>query len=157
MSSVFGDFIGNVINQIKQGIPSQITVLQDFGQLEQFDPATGPKITLPCVLVDLKEFTWEDLSNNIQIGHGFLQVRIGIDPEVGTVAQYYELQQQVHQSLQGSSVGASSGLHRRSNNTEGRNNKYSVTVVRYEFTIRDTVTKKTSINVPSPVPVVNKM
>ncbi len=157
MSSVFGDFIGNVINQIKQGIPSQITVSQDFGQLEHFDAATGPKVTLPCVLVDVKEFTWEDLSDNIQLGQGFLQLRIGIDPDVSTAAQYYELQQQVHQCLQGSRVGASSGLHRRSSNTEGRNNKYCVTVVRYEFTIRDTVTAKIGIHVPSPVPVVNKI
>ncbi|MBV8254995.1 MAG: hypothetical protein JO154_20510 [Chitinophaga sp.] len=155
MSSVFGDFTANMINRIKQVVPVQTTVAQDFGQLEQFDPATGPKITLPCVLIDLKEFTWEDLPDNNQLGQGFLQVRIGIDPEVSTAAQYYELQQQVHQCLQGSRDGVSSGLHRRSSNTEARNNKYCITVVRYELSIRDTVTGKKGIKTPVPEPIVH--
>ncbi|MFB6454447.1 hypothetical protein ACE38W_04180 [Chitinophaga sp. Hz27] len=157
MSSIFGDFTTNIINRIKQAIPAQITVAQDLGQLEQFDPVTGPKITLPCVLIDLKQLTWEDLADNIQLGHGSLQVRIGIDPDVSTVVQYYDLLQQVHQCLQGSREEASSGLHRRNNNTERRNNKYCVKVMRYEFTIRDTLTEKEKINVAIPVPVVNKL
>ncbi|WP_160711270.1 hypothetical protein [Chitinophaga solisilvae] len=155
MSNVFGDYSAKLIQRIKQAVPALQFTGADSGQLEIFDATAGLQIALPCSLIDFRELIWEDLTDNTQRGEGFLQIRIGIDPAATDAATFHELQQKVHKALHGFTDAPFGKLLRRRSDTEQRENKYCVHVIRYALSVTDVTTAPEYTSIPRPVPVVN--
>lgn len=70
-----------LINHIKENMPSLSLVDEDYGQLEAIDKEdmqTYP-VTFPCVLIDMPETDWSNLSGKSQKGKAKVNVRLVID------------------------------------------------------------------------------
>lgn len=70
-----------LINHIKENMPSLSLVDEDYGQLEAIDKEdmqTYP-VTFPCVLIDMPETEWSNLSGKSQKGKTKVNVRMVID------------------------------------------------------------------------------
>ena len=70
-----------LINHIKENMPSLSLVDEDYGQLEAIDKEdmqTYP-VTFPCVLIDMPETEWSNLSGKSQKGKAKVNVRLVID------------------------------------------------------------------------------
>lgn len=70
-----------LINHIKENMPSLSLVDEDYGQLEAIDKEdvdTYP-VTFPCVLIDIPETEWSNLSGKSQKGKAKVNVRLVID------------------------------------------------------------------------------
>lgn len=71
----------HLINHIKENMPSLSLVDEDYGQLEAIDKEdmdTYP-VTFPCVLIDIPETEWSNLSGKSQKGKAKVNVRLVID------------------------------------------------------------------------------
>ena len=71
----------HLINHIKGSMPSLSLVDEDYGQLEAIDKEdvdTYP-VTFPCVLIDIPETEWSNLSGKSQKGKAKVNVRLVID------------------------------------------------------------------------------
>lgn len=70
-----------LINHIKDGMPSLSLVDEDYGQLEAIDKedADTYPVTFPCVLIDMPETEWSNLSGKSQKGKTKVNVRLVID------------------------------------------------------------------------------
>ena len=71
----------HLINHIKESMPSLSLVDEDYGQLEAIDKEdvdTYP-VTFPCVLIDIPETDWSNLSGKSQKGKAKVNVRLVID------------------------------------------------------------------------------
>ena len=70
-----------LINHIKENMPSLSLVDEDYGQLEAIDKEdmqTYP-VTFPCVLIDMPETDWSNLCGKSQKGKAKVNVRLVID------------------------------------------------------------------------------
>ena len=70
-----------LINHIKENMPSLSLVDEDYGQLEAIDKEdmqTYP-VTFPCILIDMPETEWSNLSGKSQKGKTKVNVRLVID------------------------------------------------------------------------------
>lgn len=71
----------HLIDHIKENMPSLSLVDEDYGQLEAIDKEdvdTYP-VTFPCVLIDIPETEWSNLSGKSQKGKAKVNVRLVID------------------------------------------------------------------------------
>lgn len=71
----------HLIDHIKENMPSLSLVDEDYGQLEAIDKEdvdTYP-VTFPCVLIDIPETDWSNLSGKSQKGKAKVNVRLVID------------------------------------------------------------------------------
>ena len=71
----------HLIEHIKESMPSLSLVDEDYGQLEAIDKEdmdTYP-VTFPCVLIDIPETEWSNLSGKSQKGKTKVNVRLVID------------------------------------------------------------------------------
>ena len=71
----------HLIDHIKEAMPSLSLVDEDYGQLEAIDKEdvdTYP-VTFPCVLIDIPETEWSNLSGKSQKGKAKVNVRLVID------------------------------------------------------------------------------
>lgn len=71
----------HLIDHIKENMPSLSLVDEDYGQLEAIDKEdvdTYP-VTFPCVLIDIPETEWSNLSGKSQKGKSKVNVRLVID------------------------------------------------------------------------------
>ena len=71
----------HLIDHIKEKMPSLSLVDEDYGQLEAIDKEdvdTYP-VTFPCVLIDIPETEWSNLSGKSQKGKAKVNVRLVID------------------------------------------------------------------------------
>ena len=71
----------HLIDHIKESMPSLSLVDEDYGQLEAIDKEdvdTYP-VTFPCVLIDIPETEWSNLSGKSQKGKAKVNVRLVID------------------------------------------------------------------------------
>ncbi|MBR1467485.1 MAG: hypothetical protein IJ606_02515 [Bacteroidaceae bacterium] len=71
----------HLIDHIRESMPSVSLVDEDYGQLEAIDKEnmdTYP-VTFPCVLIDIPETDWSNLSGKSQKGRAKVNVRLVID------------------------------------------------------------------------------
>ena len=145
-TSYFGMLLIELCDHIKAQVPEVRWVDQDLGQLEEYE--MRPAVTFPCVLIDFAATSYNDLSDNAQTGETTILVRIGMNPfsksnvqaptEVREKAvEYYDIEQKVHQCLQGWQNDFTSALARRSADTENRNDKLRVRLLTYETSYED--------------------
>lgn len=104
--------IYHLISHIKESMPSLSLVDEDYGQLEAIDKEnmeTYP-VTFPCVLIDIPETDWSNLSGKSQKGKAKVNVRLVIDCYDDThygsgtmeaMIDRAEMVKELHRSLQG--------------------------------------------------------
>lgn len=71
----------NIINHISIGMPSILTVDEDYGQLEALDNENKDMYPLrfPAVLIETPDTQWSNLSELAQQGECRIRVRLLID------------------------------------------------------------------------------
>ena len=118
---------------------------QDLGQLKSI----RPPVAWPCVLIDFEDFSFENLSENVQTATGVLVFKLGFAPYSHTTQttpvqyaekalRYYEIEWALHQLLQGWAPLKESGkLCRISTTTQKRSDHYRVREIRYSIAFED--------------------
>jgi len=145
---------------------------QDLGQLEAHNGDMRPPVGFPtpCVLIDIDNMDFKSLGANTQEGKGTISLRIGFPPfSSGSsitpilyrekALYYYDLEQFLHQAIQGTTPGAQEGYSslldiygayvRISAKTERRTDLIRVRQLTYSLGMTD----DTTINLPIPAPV----
>jgi len=149
------------IGSLQSGSPAAPifkTIDQDLGQLEAHYGDMRVPVLWPCCLIDVDSFRFDDMSNNGQNGNGYICIRLGFPPfsasNIAVPAEYvqkalgyYELEQQLHQALQGWCPGDQEGfsgladifgpLTRVSSITEQRSDIIRVRKIMYRIAITD--------------------
>ena len=144
---------------------------QDLGQLENHNGDMRPPVMWPCVLIDIENETYKSLGENIQEGKLTVCLRIGFPPFSATSAAtpvayiqkaiyYYDLQQVLHQALQGVAPGyivdgadllanVFGSYTHISAETEKRNDFIRVRVIKYTLGMDDFSTQNQPTLVPA--------
>jgi hypothetical protein len=124
VNSPFAKMFLAIMARIEAELPEIKHIDQDFGQLEGNSPR--PAIAFPCVLVDFKAFTSDNLGGNSQTVEGNVSVRLAMaqfndtssinDPlwrEFGL--GFYDLEWKLNKALHAWSPGAEFGYLTRTN------------------------------------------
>lgn len=146
MDSYFAKLYLELADHLKEQVPALRWIDQDFGQLEEDD--IRPATSFPCALIDIGDADYTDLSENVQHGTVRVLIRLGFAPfssshqgAPGSVKdkalQYYNLEQQIYEAVQGWYNEFSTPFTRRKFATEGRNDKLRVRVLMFETTYED--------------------
>jgi hypothetical protein len=151
MNSSFANLFLALQTQISKGIPDIAYIDQDLGQLNS---KTRPPVSWPCVLIDFEDFSFTNLSENVQTAEGIIVLRLGFAPHSNTTVatppgnkemalNYYDLEWQLHTLLQGwiPKGDEFGGLTRISAATQHRTDGYRVRELRYRIAFDDYSTK----------------
>jgi hypothetical protein len=160
MSDITSPF-GNLFLKIQARLDSEITGLyidQDLGQLEHYE--TRPSVPFPCALLDIDDFDFDDMAYNKQKGEGYIKIRLAVaawSPSSSLVPDevklkamgYYDMEQKVHEALQGWCDDGFSKLLRRKSKTELREDNIRVRIIIYKTSFEDgLINKNTTIARP---------
>jgi hypothetical protein len=85
---------------------------QDLGQLERSLAPGRPSVAWPCVLIDIDNLTYKDVSQNAQTGEATIMLRLAFPPISSSSSitpaeyreraiYYYDLEQVLYQAVQG--------------------------------------------------------
>ena len=74
-------FLYQIIDHVKEGMPSLSLVDENYGQLENIDQSEADMypLTYPAVLIDLQEASWSNLEGKSQKGTVKVNVQLIID------------------------------------------------------------------------------
>lgn len=153
MDGVFANLHNSIINRIEAMLAkTDIRYIdQDLGQLENYDPTKGgkPRVTWPCALLDMENFTFDDEGEHTQRAEGNILIRLGFDAIEKTNSitpinyrekglRYYDIEWRLHKALHQWSPGDGFGyLTRISAETEKREDLYRVRAIRYRLSFSD--------------------
>ena len=157
----------HVLNRLKEKVPELRFIDQDLGQLEHYE--LRPPVDYPFCLIDLEQFQYTDIGGNCaQEAVGMVNLRIGLvkytesnnlvpDNIRPNALRYYEVEQKVHEALQGWEGNGFSRLLRRSTATEMRNDDIRVREIKYAVSFQDNTAAATAkrATVKTPRPVIN--
>jgi hypothetical protein len=130
MNSLFAQLFLAIQEKIKTDVPAIRWIDQDFGQLEDYQ--VRPPVAFPCVLIDFNQTSYEEMNKRRQMANITFTLRLAfpafsyaasVAPQsVRELAlQYYELEQQLYECIQGFDGGGLMQDCTRSNAaTEGR-------------------------------------
>lgn len=104
--------IATLVDTQDQPQPYFRFVDQDFGQLEAHYGDMRVPVSWPCVLIDIDEVSYKDMSQNTQTGIATIILRLGFPPFSSSSSitpaeyrqkalYYYDLEQILHLALQG--------------------------------------------------------
>jgi hypothetical protein len=150
MQTVFSNFMNALIQRLQTSVPALLQVGQDFGQLERLNATPAPSITFPCALIDMRGFSWQDESNLVQRGTGNVQIRIAVDAATATPDNFYNIEQQVYESLQGFEGPGFGKMLRTTSDTEQGEYAVRVRIVNYSVTVFDKSAMRDTTTVPRP-------
>jgi len=150
-TSPFSNLFLNLRKHISNACGSIRYVNADLGQLDFFEER--PSVSFPCVLIDIGDTKFEDIANNAQLGDGIISIRIGLTNYADTSSlapedvaergcEYWEIEQEVHEQLQGWAKDNVGKITRISAVTEKRRDEYRVRALRYSFGMEDNTTIK---------------
>jgi hypothetical protein len=144
----------NIFIAIQQRVQSQLPEIrytdQDLGQLKS---GSRPPVSWPCVLIDFEDFSYSNLSENVQTAAGTVVLRLGFAPHSNSgqatpdnylkqSLNYYDLEWSLHKFMQGWSPGSDCGhLCRISATTQKRTDGYRVREIRYSIAFDDYSTR----------------
>jgi hypothetical protein len=165
MDALLGNCWLTIQNQLAT-IPALKFIDLDTGQLEYKKEDERPAVLLPCALFDFVKIDYEDLSFNYQEGDFILQVRIGVNPythatQYFTATQkenalnFFNIEQSVYTSLQGFASQYFGPISRVSMQTEGRNDKLRVRILRFKGRYLDNTAVAAAALQPRPDMTVN--
>jgi hypothetical protein len=166
MNSPFANMYNAISARIALKVPAVKWIDTDIGQLENYGGVGyKPAVNWPCALIDFDEWTFEDVTDNIQIGTGVVVIRSACTPYSNTSAitpqlvkdmglLYYDIDQALYEALNGWTAAPFSLLARRSTRTERRNDNIRVRVSRYQCIIKDLSAQPVRQKIAVPTPVV---
>jgi len=150
MNSPFTTLFLSIQQQISANIQGISCIDQDLGQLRA---NVHIPVSWPCVLIDFEDFTFGNLSENVQTATGTVVIRLGFAPYSNSsqitpkfykqqAVNYYEIEWLLHKTLQGWSPAPDLGyLDRISATTQKRTDNYRVREIRYTIAFEDYSTK----------------
>jgi hypothetical protein len=150
MNSPFANIFLALQQQIRSAVSGITYVDQDLGQLRT---GTRPPVAWPCVLIDLEDFSFGNMSTNVQTAQGTVVLRLGFAPYSATsgatpssyaqqALAYYDLEWSLHKAVQGWSPGDDYGSLIRTNAaTQKRTDSYRVRELRYSIAFEDYSTR----------------
>lgn len=152
----------SILKHIAQAVPEVRYINQDMGQLENYE--LRPAVSWPCVLIDMDDFDFSEAGNPlIQIGEGFVQVRIGLvqysqsdnlvpDNIRANSLKYMDVADKVNKALHGWAPAGFSRLLRRKAVTEKRDDDIRVKILRYAVSYKENLSVATTVRLtPEPV------
>ena len=151
MTSPFANLFLAIQQRIASGVTGIKHIAHDLGQLS----AKGrPPVSWPCVLIDFEDFTFSNLGENVQTAKGTVLIKLGFAPHSptaqdtpdeyrNTAISYYDLEWELHKSLQGWSPDAEEygSLARTTATTQRRTDSYRIRELRYSIAFDDYSTK----------------
>lgn len=149
-----------IIKYLDESVPEIKHIDQNLGQLT--GNSTRPSVSFPCVLIDFKNFGFSDMTTNQQLAVGDLVIHMGfaqITPSSNIVEavyrecalEFYELEQKLHEALQGWSPGDEFGyLTRISGDSENILKGIRICEIRYRMEYEDNSTKPELRSIPKP-------
>jgi hypothetical protein len=150
MNSPFANIFLAIQQRILTEVPAITYIDQDLGQLKA---NSRPPVSWPCVLIDLEDFDFENLGENVQTAKGTVVLRLGFAPHSGSTQftppsyrqqaiGYYDLEWLLHKAIQGwAPADDMGGLIRTSVGTQKRTDNYRVRELRYSIAFEDYSTK----------------
>ncbi len=136
---------------------------QELGQLEAYTPGGRPPVSWPCVLIDIDNITYQPIGENAQTAIATVIFRLGFPPYSHSsnitpsdsrdkAIYYYQLEQILHQALQGKApqltvddedilADVFGHFQRTSASTEAREDLIRVRVITYTIAFEDYSTK----------------
>jgi hypothetical protein len=166
MNSPFANIFLSLQQHIKTELPEIRYIDQDLGQL---NANTRPPVSWPCVLIDLENFDFENLGENVQTAKGTIVLRLGFAPHsnssqispqtnIRQAINYYDLEWSLHKTIQGWAPGDDMGsLVRTSATTQQRNDQYRVREIRYSIAFGDYSAKLQHAYAPATMVVHNEI
>jgi len=116
----------------------------------QLSAKNRPPVSWPCALIDFDDFSFDSLSENVQVAKGTFVIRLGFNPHSGTgkdtlidyleaALAYYDLEWMLHKALQGWSPDGDEYGHlmRISAATQRRQDGYRVRELTYSISFDD--------------------
>lgn len=159
MNAPFGRLFLAMQERIAGKVTEIAYVDQDMGQL---NGKGRPPVSWPCVLIEMEDFSYEDMGDLVQTAKGTVVVKLGFAPQGPTAANspgsykeaalgYYELEWQLNKALHGwSPDDAQFGTFTRTGvATQRRADGYRVREMRYAITIEDRSLQPGTMYVPA--------
>lgn len=165
MNSPFANIFLSIQERIKNNTPAIKHIDQDMGQLKN----ARPPLSWPCVLIDFEDFNFDDLSENVQLTNGTIAFKLGFAPHSNSSAatpvtftemalNYYDIEWQLHQLLQGwRPLNTTGRLCRISTTTQKRNDSCRIREIRYSIAFEDYSTKRTLSYTPAALTVTQQI
>jgi len=150
MNSPFANLFLAVQQHIQDTVPAIVYIDQDLGQLKNNDkPSFRPAVSWPCVLIDFDDFSFQNLSENVQTVEGTVVLKLGFAPFSSSgqatpttykekAIEYYDIEWNLNKTMQGWTPGNDYGyLSRSTSITEKRNDAIRVREIRYRIAFED--------------------
>jgi hypothetical protein len=119
-------------------------------QMDQFtNPELAYAIPLPCILMEYRQFEWQNVGKNQQRGNGNIRFYIYFEKyadtfdgavDLGPATRFFDFTEQVNIALQGFSLPNMTALTRVSDNNDGSANMVITGTVDYGTIIIDATT-----------------
>ena len=165
MNAPFANIFLALQQRIQSAVPTIKYIDQDLGQLSN----ARPPVSWPCVLIDFEDFSFDDLSEQVQLSSGVVVLRLGFAPHSGSsqatpstyiqqALGYYDIEWALHKAIHGWTPGGDVGsLTRTSVTTQKRNDNYRVREIRYSLSFEDYSTKRNITLTPAAIVVTEEM
>ncbi|MCW3123901.1 MAG: hypothetical protein JWQ38_3393 [Flavipsychrobacter sp.] len=158
MNSPFANIFLATQHRIQTEVTDIKYIDQDLGQLKA---KVRPPVSWPCVLIDFEDFSFENLSENVQTATGTIVLRLGFEPHsnssqatplpyIEQAIAYYDIEWALHKAIQGWAPGTELGSYSRiSTTTQTRTDSYRVREIRYSIAFEDYSTKHQQLFAPA--------
>lgn len=151
-----------LLERIVAKVPEIRYIEQDLGQLENYE--IRPAVSWPCCLIDIDDVDFSEAGGNlVQIGEGFVQVRLGlvkytdsnnlVPKEIRSNSfRYLEVESKISKALHGWAPAGFGRLLRRKSVTEKRDDDIRVKILRFAISYKEDLTPaKRSVPRPNAV------
>jgi hypothetical protein len=166
MNSTFANIFLALQSYIQANVTAIKYIDQDLGQLKS---GSRPPVAWPCVLIDFEDFSFENMSTNVQTAKGIVTLRLGFPPFSNSsqatpatylqqAISYYDLEWALHKAIQGWAPGDDYGhLDRISTTTQKRTDSYRVRELRYSIAFEDYSTKPAQLYASPPISITGQI
>lgn len=159
MNSLFAQLFQSLQSHIAATVPEIKSIQPDMGQVDNY---TDVPTQWPYLFIDFNNMVCTELMGNVQRVSGELQCKLAyhifktdgttfIDTD--TAISYYEVEQKLHEALQGWGNNIIVPLSRMKINTEVRTDAFRVRILTYSLDYEESVAQATS-NIARPQPAI---
>jgi hypothetical protein len=160
MDSPFAKIFLAIMARIQSQLPEIKHIDHDLGQLE--GTSIRPAIAFPCILVDFKNFTADNLGASTQMVQGDVIIKLAFAQYVNSsntteplwreyALGYYDLEWKLHKALHNWSPGDEFGyLTRAMMDSDNKPQAIRVRPLTYKLEFEDNSTEEVSATTPTP-------
>lgn len=166
LQSPFGKLYIAVSYRLQAKVPAIKWIDQNFGQLNIVESAEyRPPVLFPCVLIDMVNFQFEELTAGAQRATGNILITIATapfsnsnfktpTPQREKALEYYEIEHQVHAALHGWAPAGFERILRRTVDKQEREDSIRERAILFEVSFTDEAAKTPLTVRARPEPVV---